>query len=238
MISQQLYTNIIRPVLFRRDPEDVHNVATKTGVLIGKSLHARALLRVCSCSGILRCATPWQGLSSAILSGLALVFDKNARLWNVLPEIGFGFAELGSITGEPCAGNPRPRLFRVPKEKSIIVNYGLYNEGSEAIAQRMRAARFRIPIGFSVAKTNDPRLSTAEGIQDYRKAFLAMHPFGSYTTINVSCPNTADGQTFGHPENLEPLLKAIAKEIQVKPVFLKIKPDMNKVAMRGPGHSR
>lgn len=232
MISQQIYTKIMRPVLFRRDPEKVHNSATKIGILLGKSLHARALLRSMFVFKHPALRNTVAGINFKNPIGLGAGFDKNARLWNVLPEVGFGFAELGSITGEPCAGNPKPRLFRVPKEKSIIVNYGLYNEGSEAIAERMRAARFRIPIGFSVAKTNDPSLSTSEGIQDYRKAFLAMHPFGAYTTINVSCPNTSDGQTFGHPENLKPLLDAIKKEIQIKPVFLKIKPDMGKGTLK------
>ncbi len=209
------------------DPEDVHHQMTKAGVILGKSQISLALLRSIFLfqHHALQCKVAGIQFSNPL--GLAAGFDKNAELYNILPEIGFGFAELGSVTGEPCAGNPRPRLFRVPKEKSIIVNYGLYNHGAGVIAQRLTHTKFRIPIGFSVAKTNDPSLDTSAGIKDYLKAYRYMHPLGSYTTINVSCPNTSDGQTFCHPQNLAPLLKALADENHNKPIFLKIKPDMD-----------
>ena len=222
---EQIYKNVLKPIFFKMDPEDVHNRMTRLGVLLGKTALGRGLT-----SGLFYFDHPAlhntvAGIAFKNPVGLAAGFDKNAQLYKILPEIGFGHAELGSITGQPCLGNPRPRLFRLPKEKSILVNYGLYNKGAEAIPHRLANVKFKIPIGFSVAKANDPSLGLEEGIQDYRKAYLHMHPLGAYTTINVSCPNTSDGITYQDPHKLDMLLKAIAKEKHLKPVFLKIKSD-------------
>ena len=222
---EQIYKNVLKPIFFKMDPEDVHNRMTRLGVLLGKTALGRGLT-----SGLFYFDHPAlhntvAGIAFKNPVGLAAGFDKNAQLYKILPEIGFGHAELGSITGQPCLGNPRPRLFRLPKEKSILVNYGLYNKGAEAISHRLANVKFKIPIGFSVAKANDPSLGLEEGIQDYRKAYLHMHPLGAYTTINVSCPNTSDGITYQDPHKLDMLLKAIAKEKHLKPVFLKIKSD-------------
>jgi len=159
--------------------------------------------------------------------GLAAGFDKNCQLMDIMPYCGFGYEEVGSITGEVCKGNPRPRLHRIPKDKAIIVNYGLCNKGSEYFSECLKRRKFKFPIGVSVAKTNDPNIDTEGAVKDYVKAFKLMHPIGVYTTINVSCPNTNDGQTFGHPDNLKKLLKEIAKQKITKPIFLKIKPDMS-----------
>ncbi|MEK6839576.1 MAG: quinone-dependent dihydroorotate dehydrogenase, partial [Nanoarchaeota archaeon] len=219
------YTSIIKPVLFKQDPERVHNSITKIGVLLGKTPVTRAILRSMFYfrHHALECQVAGIDFDNPI--GLAAGFDKNAQMYNIFPEIGFGFAELGSITGEPCAGNPKPRLFRVPNEKSIIVNYGLCNEGCEVIAERLKDVHFKIPIGLSIARTNNPSLTIEQGIQDYRKAYKTMHPLGSYTTINVSCPNTPDDQAFGNPRNMASLLNVLAKEKHLRPVFVKIKPD-------------
>ena len=207
------------------DPETVHERMAKLGSTLGKSSIGRSIVR-----GMCYFRHPSLNINVAGIDfenpiGLAAGFDKNAILHKILPEIGLGHAELGSITGEPCAGNPRPRLFRLPQERSILVNYGLYNQGCEAISKRLANVRFKMPIGFSVAKTNDPTIGLEDGIKDYRKAFLHMHPLGSYTTINVSCPNTSDGITYQDPQKLAPLLATLDKEKHIKPILLKIKSD-------------
>ena len=102
------------------------------------------------------------------------------------------------------------------------------NDGCETISKRLENAKFRIPIGLSVAKTNDPKLDTIAGVKDYLKAYRHLHHLGSYTTINVSCPNTVDGMTFAHPQNLKLLLAALDNEKHEKPIFVKIKPDFEK----------
>ncbi|MBI4146983.1 quinone-dependent dihydroorotate dehydrogenase [Candidatus Woesearchaeota archaeon] len=219
------YKKLLKPIFFKMDPEKVHDRMTRTGILLGKTSIGRAIMHGMFYYSHPSLKNTVAGITFDNPIGLAAGFDKNAQLYNILPEIGFGFAELGSITGEPCLGNPKPRLFRLPQEKSILVNYGLYNQGAQKIAHKHAHTKFKIPIGFSVAKTNDPSLSVEQGVQDYRKAYLHMHPLGAYTTINVSCPNTSDGITYQNPQKLALLLDALAKEKHLKPVFLKIKSD-------------
>ena len=206
------YQKIIKPLLFKQDPEKVHNKITALGKTLGKYRLTKKITNAIYQFDHPSLHTTVAGISFKNPIGLAAGFDKNAQLYDILPEIGLGFAELGSITGEPCLRNPKPRLFRVPEEKSIIVNYGLMNDGCEIISERLKNKQFKIPIGLSVAKTNDPSLDTDSGIKDYIKAYRHLHHLGMYTTINVSCPNTADGQTFGHPQNLQRLLDALAQE--------------------------
>lgn len=160
--------------------------------------------------------------------GLSAGFDKNARLLNILPSVGFGFEEVGSITGEPCEGNPRPRLWRHPKEKSIRVYYGLLNDGAEAIAKRLRRKKFRFPVGISIAKTNcRETCETQAGIDDYAKAFNIFRSIGDYFTVNISCPNAFGGQPFTDPARLEALLSTLDKIPTKKPIFLKLSPDLS-----------
>lgn len=157
--------------------------------------------------------------------GLAAGFDKNAVLTGIIPVIGFGFMEVGSITAEKCLGNPRPRLFRLPKDNSLVVNYGLCNDGAIAIHKRLKGKRFRIPIGISIARTNKA-LNEQESIDDYTKGFKIMQDIGSYITINISCPNTLDKKNFCDPLRLDKLLKELKKYKHNKPILLKIKPDL------------
>jgi dihydroorotate dehydrogenase len=159
--------------------------------------------------------------------GLSAGFDKNAELTQILPSVGFGFAEVGSITGNKCEGNPKPRLWRLPKSQSLVVYYGLKNDGAEKIAARLKHKKFQVPIGISVAKTNSPTtVDVVAGIKDYAKAYEAFADIGSYTTINISCPNTYGGQPFTDPALLEQLLSAIDKIPSSKPVFVKLSPDL------------
>ena len=126
----------------------------------------------------------------------------------------------------PCKGNPRPRLFRLPKDNAIIVNYGLCNDGVEKVVERIKNKRFRIPIGVSIAKTNDPNIKGDDSVDDYYKSFYFAKHIGSYITINISCPNTGDGRSFEDPLLLEKLLKKIGKTN--KTIFLKLSPDLPK----------
>jgi dihydroorotate dehydrogenase len=107
------------------------------------------------------------------------------------------------------------------------VYYGLKNDGAEKIAARLKHKKFQVPIGISVAKTNSPTtVDVVAGIKDYAKAYEAFADIGSYTTINISCPNTYGGQPFTDPALLEQLLSAIDKIPSSKPVFVKLSPDL------------
>lgn len=220
------YRFIAKPFFFRRDPEDVHDAVTAVGAWVGRFAFARHLT-----SFFLSYQDPIlvqdvAGIRFPNPIGLTAGFDKNARLTRIMPAVGFGFEEIGSVTGEPCEGNPRPRLWRLPQSKGLVVYYGLKNDGCEVVSDRLRGETFRIPLGMSVARTNLPAFAgVEEGIADYAKAFRAFADIGDYFAVNVSCPNTCGGEPFTDPERLEKLLTVLDAIPTKKPVFLKVPVD-------------
>lgn len=254
------------------DPEAIHERMTRVGVMLGAYSLTRSLT-----AGSFEYEN--EALRQNVLGidfrnpvGLAAGFDKDAQLTDILPAVGFGFAEVGSITGEPCAGNPKPRLWRLPKSKSLVVYYGLKNEGCEAISARLERKiqdnlekklqndsqdRLKdglqnklqddlqrkvqngfqpklssIPIGVSVAMTNcRANLEISNAVDDFAKAFKVMEPYGDYVTVNISCPNTESGQPFIQPDNLEKLFVVLDKIPTVKPIFIKLSPDMDRAEL-------
>ena len=162
--------------------------------------------------------------------GLAAGFDKNAHLIPFWEKAGFGFIEVGSVTARPSKGNARPRAFRLPKDRALINRMGLNNEGAERVADRLEkvVAGGTVPLGINLAKTHDPAIAGEAGIEDFRTSFRALAPLAGYVTLNISCPNTAEGKTFEAPDVLEPLLKALFAERQKLglkvPVLVKLAP--------------
>jgi dihydroorotate dehydrogenase len=226
-LSATCYRHIAKPYFFRQDPEDVHDTMTRLGETLGKFGATRFLARAAFAYDDPRLQQRVDGIDFPNPIGLAAGFDKDAHLVDILPSVGFGFEEIGSVTGEPCAGNPRPRLWRLPKSKSLVVYYGLKNEGCEAVSARLRGRRFAIPIGTSVAKTNcAATVDTDAAIADYEKAYRAFADIGSYTTVNISCPNAFGGQPFTDPASLERLLARLEKVPTRKPTYLKLSPDV------------
>ena len=221
------YRRVLKPLFFARDPERVHDLMTATGACMGRHAATRRLARVLFSYAHPSLEQTMFGLRFVNPIGLAAGFDKNAELTDILPDVGFGFAEIGSVTGEPCEGNPKPRLWRLPASQSLLVYYGLKNDGCEAIAARLTGRRFRIPVGISVAKTNSTAtVETAAGIADYVKAFRTVHDVAGYVTVNISCPNAFGGEPFTDPGKLDLLLAAIDRLAPTKPVFLKLPADL------------
>jgi dihydroorotate dehydrogenase len=223
-----LYVNCLKPVFFRLDPEHVHDRMLGVGKLLGRFGLTRFLTRLFFGYRNPRLAQTVLGIRFENPVGLAAGFDKNAEITEILPEVGFGFAEVGSITGEPCPGNPKKRLWRLPKSRSLVVYYGLKNDGCEVLAGRLAKKSFRIPISASIAKTNNAACAIVEaGIADYAKAFETMKKSASYLTVNISCPNAFGGEPFTDPEKLERLLARLDLIPTDKPVFLKLAADLD-----------
>jgi dihydroorotate dehydrogenase len=161
--------------------------------------------------------------------GLGAGFDKDARLTQILPSLGFGYEEIGSITGQPCKGNAKPRLWRLVKSQSIVVYYGLNNLGCNIIYDNLLNKKFSFPVGISIAKTNSPdTVDLHDGVADYLKAYKRMESIGDYVTINISCPNAYGGQPFTDKKSLDELLSAIINFKKSKPIFIKLSPDLSK----------
>ena len=221
------YQTVLKPVLFRLDPEDVHDRAILAGRMFGRSSVARRTLHAMFAYSNAKLSQTILGIHFSNPVGLAAGFDKDADLLDVLPSVGFGFEEIGSVTGERCEGNPKPRLWRLPKSKGLVVYYGLKNAGCEAISKKLSGRTFQFPIGISIAKTNNAQtVSTEEGIADYVKGCRALLSFGDYLTLNISCPNAFGGEPFASPERLEFLLTAVDELSISKPIFIKMPADL------------
>ncbi len=227
-LQRHTYRYFIKPLFFLQDPEFVHDTVCIVGRMLGRFAVGRWFLHTfCAYTHPSLCTTVC-GIRFSNPVGLSAGFDKNAQLTDVMPSIGFGFEEVGSITGEPCIGNPKPRLWRLPKTQGLVVHYGLKNDGCEAIARRLQGKAFVIPIGTSIAKTNSPNtVSLEDGIADYKKAFKALASIGDYFAINISCPNAFGGEPFSDPKRLDALLTALDPIPTKKPIFIKISADVS-----------
>jgi len=234
LVDSMVYKRIVRPVLFKMHPEKVHDRTVTLGRIAGSNALSRGALRALYYYAHPALVQTVRGITFKNPVGLAAGFDKNCQLMKVLPTVGFGFEEVGSITAEAYAGNSGTRLKRLPKDHSLIVFYGLKNRGAIALRERFVdkkgvPKKFAIPIGISVAKTNKEFHSIEEKIGDWVRGVQWMKDCGDYITINVSCPNTYDKQNFGEPCLLAQLLDGIenAKLGLTKPVFIKLSADVS-----------
>ena len=222
-----LYKNFLKPFFFLFDPEMVHDLMILAGQILGSNFLTRKITSLFFSYSNPALEQNILGIKFKNPIGLSAGFDKDALLTDILPSVGFGFEEVGSITGEKCSGNPKPRLWRLKDLKSLIVYYGLKNKGCEEIAARLKNKKFEFPIGTSIAKTNcADTVDTEKGIADYVKAFKAFAKIGAYFTINISCPNAFGGQPFTDAKRLGLLLTQLDKIATKKPIFLKMSPDL------------
>jgi dihydroorotate dehydrogenase len=165
--------------------------------------------------------------------GLSAGFDKNARLVRIMPALGFGFIEIGTVTGRAQFGNPKPRMFRLPKDYALINRLGFNSEGADAVSKRLKKLdKTTTPLGINIGKTEVANIENAE--RDYLYSFERLFPFGDYFVVNVSCPNTPQLQSLQDREPLEKLLKALNEKnrrlsiegnVRRKPIMVKICPD-------------
>jgi dihydroorotate dehydrogenase (fumarate)/dihydroorotate dehydrogenase len=230
-----VYESAIRPLLFRLDPERAHDLAVGTSALAGRVAPVRrAAARVLAVDDP-RLRTTVAGLALANPLGLAAGFDKNGRAVPMLGALGFGHLEIGSVSAHPSAGNPRPRLFRIPQDRAIAVAYGVPNEGADAIGRRLDAQPRTVPLGINLVKTNDPaRPAVAPGVyEDYAASFARLQDRADYAAINLSCPNSAaDRDFFDELPRIASLLEHLAAAAPRVPVILKLKPTRDAGVLR------
>ncbi len=222
------YRTILKPIYFCMDPEKIHEQMLGVGAALGRFGFTRWLTSFCFSYKNPMLEQEVLGIHFPNPIGLAGGFDKNAKITDIIPSVGFGFEEVGSITGEPCSGNPKKRLWRLPKLKALVVNYGLANQGAEAIATRLKGRAFGCPIGVNMAKTNNQACALdGVGIEDYLKSMRLFEHIGDYDMINVSCPNAYGGQPFHDPERMDRLLSALDTVQTTKPRFIKLSADVS-----------
>ena len=221
------YSNLARPLLFRLPPEVAHRLTLA-------SLRFPLVPRILS-GGAPAPEDPVElmGLKFCNRLGIAAGVDKNAEAPLAWHELGFGFAELGTITLHAQPGNPKPRVFRFPAQQALINRLGFPNLGAEAIATRLRPLRERhalknFPIGINLGKSKITPLDEASG--DYLASLKILHPLGDFFVINISSPNTPGLRDLAKPEDLRRLLSTLQEynrsQSNPKPILLKISPDL------------
>jgi dihydroorotate dehydrogenase len=214
--------------LFTIDPEKIHDFTINFGNKISNYSLVKFLIKKIYYYENDRLSIRLFNINFKNPVGLAAGFDKNALLTQLIPYFGFGFMEIGSVTANSYSGNPKPRLIRLVKDKALVVYYGLKNDGALKISKYLKNKKPLIPLGISIAKTNDKTIIQEKAIKDYCMSFKLFKDIGNYTILNISCPNTSDGTTFCHNSlALEKLLNNINKIETKKPTLLKISPDIN-----------
>ncbi len=209
------FQSIARPLLFRVEPERAHRLTIN--MLKRKPLTAGPVDDPVLASRL-------AGLHFPNPVGLAAGVDKNAEAPLAFLDLGFGFAEVGTLTPRPQKGNPRPRVFRLAQDRAIINRLGFNNEGQEAAKKRLKLyARRPGPIGINIGANKD----SPDRIADYALGAGAMCPYADYLTINISSPNTPGLRALQDKGMLEALLDAVIENnSQQCPVFLKVAPDL------------
>ncbi|MFD0714056.1 quinone-dependent dihydroorotate dehydrogenase [Paenibacillus sp. GCM10027626] len=231
-----LYSKIAKPVIFFRiDPEKAHHLVIDGLYTAGKTPGMPALIR--SIYGVDTCpelAVNLFGIQFPHPIGLAAGLDKNAKTVEMFANIGFGFAEVGTVTPKGQAGNELPRLFRLPTDEALINRMGFNNEGAEAMAARLASkGKMPFPVAVNIGKNKVTPNELAH--EDYRSCLQTLYPYGDFFVVNISSPNTPDLRALQHGDELRLLLSTVTEEMQtqakrhggpIKPILVKIAPDM------------
>lgn len=218
-----------RPLLFALPPEAAH--ALVFGALRALGPLGRALSRAACGASDPRLTTELAGFRLPSPIGLAAGLDKDGLLAPFWETLGFGFAELGTVTALPQPGNPRPRLFRFPAARALINRMGFNNRGSAALAERLGRVRSlcHIPIGANLGKSKLTEIERA--FDDYRTSARRLAPVVDYLVINVSSPNTPGLRSLQDPGALAQIVGAVVAESAGRPVFVKLAPDLEDSAL-------
>ncbi len=233
---------VLRSVLFCFDPEWVHYFSMNGLKVLCKVGFIKKLIAI---SFKPKGNTPYSIFNIQFPNrvGLGAGFDKNARYLNELEALGFGFVEIGTVTPLPQAGNDKPRLFRLPKDKALINRMGFNNDGVETVAERLKSwqlavgstqtgkqptANCKLVIGGNIGKNKIT--PNEDAWKDYEKCFLALHDYVDYFVVNVSSPNTPGLRELQEKDALRKIfsqLKIKNEELKMKkPILLKIAPDL------------
>jgi len=225
-----IYNSLVKSLLFKLDAEQAHSTIHRFAETASDSSMLKALAKSIYNYQSAKLSQQIWGLTFRNPIGLAAGFDKNGQIPEIMEALGFGFVEVGSITANPNTGNPKPRAFRLPKDRAIINRMGLNNDGAQTVVKRLKNKDLSIPLGVNIAKTHDPKIMGDVAIRDYVQSFKEAKKVADYITVNISCPNTAEGKTFEDPSALDELLSAlkIRDDARVVPTTVKFSSDLTK----------
>lgn len=177
-----------------------------------------------------RLATRVFGIDFPNPIGLAAGFDKRGGAFNALGALGFGFVEIGTITAHGQAGNPKPRIFRIPRDQALLNRMGFNNPGADAVAGELRSSPLETILGINIGKSKVTPLEAA--VEDYMQSLELLMPFASYLVVNVSSPNTPGLRELQDAEPLRELLRSVVAAARRAdgselPVLVKLAPDLS-----------
>ena len=226
---------LLRPFFFRFDPEKIHHFVTKSLKRFNRFPGASTLSRAVFTVENSKLEREVFGLKFKNPIGLAAGFDKNAEMMGEMANLGFGFVEVGTVTPLPQSGNPKPRMFRLPKDAGLINRMGFNNLGVDVVAERLRLYRLQsnkkqqLIIGGNIGKNkNTPN---EEAVSDYVKCFDRLFAVVDYFVVNVSSPNTPGLRALQEKEPLKILLQTLQQHNNksgiFRPILLKIAPDLS-----------
>jgi dihydroorotate dehydrogenase len=221
----------IRPILFWADPEWIHDMTVTSLRKVAEGSWGRSVLSHLSSD---RPAGAWaeprpveaMGLRFRNRVGLGAGFDKDGEALMGWAALGYGFAEVGTVTPEAQGGNPRPRSWRLPDDEALVNRMGFNNSGAVSLAERVARSRPWLPPGFVVGVSIGRGAGTADEAaeDDYRAAAAAVAPVADYLAVNVSSPNTAGLASLEEPERLASLVTTLDEVEPRRPIVVKLSP--------------
>ncbi|OGK56182.1 dihydroorotate dehydrogenase (quinone) [Candidatus Roizmanbacteria bacterium RIFCSPLOWO2_02_FULL_38_10] len=225
--SSIIYQNFIKRIFFLLNPEIIHDVMVLSGAVFGRIRVVRFLFRYLF---LIRHKSLHQeifGINFKNPVGLAAGFDYNGNLWRILPCIGFGFQAVGTVSNHPFKGYNRIMLGRLPKSKSLYVNKGFKNIGSEKIIKKLEGSSIAYPLGISIGQTNDKKFVSGleEAIEDIYHCFSSFQNSKvdfTHFELNISCPNLENSVDFYTPVRFIKLADKLKELKLTKPVFIKM----------------
>ncbi|MHC5202413.1 quinone-dependent dihydroorotate dehydrogenase [Myroides sp. LJL119] len=222
-----MYKSLIRPILFKFDPESVHHFTFRSLKFLNKIPGVSGLIRANCQLNDPRLETEVFGLKFKNPVGLAAGLDKDAKLYGELENFGFGFIEIGTLTPRAQEGNPKKRLFRLKQDAGLINRMGFNNQGVKQAVEHLKKNKGTL-IGGNIGKNKTT--PNDQAIEDYKACFEALFNYVDYFVVNVSSPNTPNLRELQDKEPLKALLNTLQndnnKKSKPKPILLKIAPDL------------
>jgi dihydroorotate dehydrogenase len=229
-----MWRSLIRPLLFRLEPERAHRLAMGLFAALAGAGPLRRLVRRQLLVDDPALRVRRFGITFPSPVGLAAGFDKDGEWFGALEALGFGFVEVGTVTARPQPGNPRPRLFRLAEDRALVNRMGFNSKGAAAVAASLARQPARPILGINIGRSR--AVPNEQAVADYRSAFELLYPHGDYFVVNVSSPNTPGLRDLQEREPVTALLRALGERnrdlaarlgVPPRPILLKIAPDLN-----------
>lgn len=224
-----MYKHLLRPILFRFNPETAHNLIFSTLSFIRHIPFARSIVRAIYKKESPSLEREVFGIKFPNPVGLAGGLDKNGEFYNDMANFGFGFVEIGSLTPLPQDGNAKPRCFRVPGDKAIINRFGINNKGVKNAVEHLKKCRPEVIVAANISKNTTS--INEDAAKDYEKAFGLLYDFVDMFVVNISCPNvvglTALQDISFLSEIVDKLLDLRMYFDDYRPILLKVSPDLS-----------